>query len=107
VRIKLHSKGKHLILSAPHTQPLAVMINSGFIDRIGPENVCADITAALARAREILKLPPEKETTNPHETLMNERLIVSNARKELTEALDRAQKVLKTLDTNMEDGPKS
>lgn len=105
LRIKLHKKGKHLILSAPHTQPLSVMINSGFIDRIGYENVCPDVTSALARAREILGLPPEIEPLNPQELLMNERLIVSNARKELSEALDRAQKVLKTLDTNKEDSP--
>lgn len=55
---KLRAKGKHLILSAPHTQPLAVMENAGFIDRIGPENVCPHIDAALARARVLLGLPP-------------------------------------------------
>jgi len=55
---KLRAKGKHLILSAPHTQPLAAMENAGFIDRLGPENVCPHITAALARARELLGLPP-------------------------------------------------
>src|SRR5436853_3998454 len=35
---RLHQKGKHLILSAPHTQPLFVMENAGFLDRIGREN---------------------------------------------------------------------
>jgi SulP family sulfate permease len=54
---KLHSRGKHLILSGPHTQPLLVMDKAGFLDRIGRENVCAHIDAALARAREILRLP--------------------------------------------------
>jgi SulP family sulfate permease len=54
--IKLTSKGKKMILSAPHSQPLQVMIKSGFIDRLGRENVCADIDASLTRARVILGL---------------------------------------------------
>ena len=37
---KLRAKGKHLILSAAHTQPLMVMENAGFLDRLGRENVC-------------------------------------------------------------------
>jgi SulP family sulfate permease len=56
---KLHRHGRHLILSAPHTQPLLVMDKAGFLDQIGRENVCASIDLALARAREILALPPE------------------------------------------------
>jgi SulP family sulfate permease len=55
---KLRHRGKHLILSGPHTQPLLVMDNAGFLDRIGRENVCADVDIALERAREILGLPP-------------------------------------------------
>jgi SulP family sulfate permease len=51
---KLHRRGKFLILSAPHTQPLFVMDKAGFLDRLGKENVCANIELALARAREIL-----------------------------------------------------
>ena len=98
LRVKLHAKGKHLILSAPHTQPLSVMINSGFIDRLGGENVCPHITAALARARVILKLPPVHEQPEPHEELFSERQAVEAARRELTESLERAQRILKTLD---------
>ena len=60
---KLRAKGKHLILSGPHTQPLAALENAGFIDQIGRENVCADITASLARAREILGLPAVDESS--------------------------------------------
>lgn len=56
---KLHKRGKHLVLSGPHTQPLFVMDKAGFLDVIGRENVCADIGSALARSREILGLPPE------------------------------------------------
>ena len=98
LRLKLRAKGKHLILSAPHTQPLVVMTNSGFIDRLGEENVCPDITAALARAREILGLSPVIELCEPHEALHTERQTVETARRELAEALDRAQSILKTLD---------
>ena len=59
LRVKLRAKGKHLILSAPHTQPLMVMEKAGFLDRLGRENVCANIVVSLARARVILGLPPD------------------------------------------------
>ncbi|MEO8613821.1 MAG: SulP family inorganic anion transporter [Luteolibacter sp.] len=98
LHLKLRAKGKHLILSAPHTQPLLVMTNSGFIGRLGEENVCPDVTAALARARKILGLPPVAELPEAHEVLYSERQTVETARKELAEALDRAQSILKTLD---------
>jgi SulP family sulfate permease len=52
---KFRRKGKHLILSAPHTQPLLVMDNAGFLDRLGRDNVCAHLDAALERARELLR----------------------------------------------------
>jgi len=64
---KLRKRGKHLILSGPHTQPLLVMDNAGFLDRIGRENVCANIDVALERSREILGLPPVSKS-NPVET---------------------------------------
>jgi len=98
LRLKLRAKGKHLILSAPHTQPLAVMMNAGFIDRLGAENVCPHVTAALARAREILGLPPVAEPPEPHETLFNERQAVEAARRELAESLQRTERILKTLE---------
>ncbi len=59
---RLSRRGKHLILSGPHTQPLFMMDKAGFLDRLGRENVCADIDASLARAREILHLPPQPPT---------------------------------------------
>jgi SulP family sulfate permease len=55
---RLRKHGKYLLLSAPHAQPLFMMGKADFLDRLGLENVCADIDAALARAREILGLPP-------------------------------------------------
>jgi SulP family sulfate permease len=54
---KLKKRGKHLVLSGPHTQPYLLMDRSGFFDRLGLENVCPHIEASLARAREILGLP--------------------------------------------------
>ena len=105
LRAKLHAKGKHLILSAPHTQPLSVMVNSGFIERLGEQNVCPHITAALARAREILGLPPVVETTEPHEQLHTERRAVETVRRELAESLERAQRLLKTLDRRAGEVP--
>ena len=34
-----------------------MMDKAGFLDRLGRENVCADIDLALARSRELLKIP--------------------------------------------------
>jgi len=55
---RLHKRGKHILLSGPHTQPLFMMDKAGFLDRLGKENVCANIELSLARARKILGLPP-------------------------------------------------
>ncbi len=56
---KLRKKGKHLILSGPHTQPYMTMDKSGFLAQLGSENVCPHIDAALQRARVILGLPAD------------------------------------------------
>ncbi|HEX4083640.1 MAG TPA: sulfate permease [Chthoniobacteraceae bacterium] len=52
---QLERRHKHLILSGPHSQPLFMMAKAGFVDRLGSQNVCADIDHALARSREILE----------------------------------------------------
>ena len=90
LHVKLRAKGKQLILSAPHTQPLLVMEKAGFLDRIGRENVCPHIDAALARARDILGLPPALETDPLHQ----ERQKLEAVRRELTGALARANEVM-------------
>lgn len=54
---RLHERSKHIVLSGAHTQPLLVMEKAGFLDRIGRENVCPHVEAALVRARAILGLP--------------------------------------------------
>ena len=51
---KLSQHGKQLILCGPHSQPLFALTRSGFLDRIGLDNVCGDMDAALARARQVL-----------------------------------------------------
>jgi SulP family sulfate permease len=51
---KLRARGKYLVLSGPHTQPLFMMDRSGFLDVLGRKNVCANIELSLERAKEIL-----------------------------------------------------
>ena len=54
---KLRRHGKHLVLSGPHTQPYFMLEKAGFFDALGRENIGADLETAVARARELLKLP--------------------------------------------------
>lgn len=91
---KLRAKGKHLVLSAAHTQPLMVMENAGFLDRLGRENVCPNIAASLARAREILGLPAESESGS--DPLHQERQKREAVRRELSGALERVNEVMQT-----------
>jgi sulfate permease, SulP family len=88
---KLRRKGKRLVLSAPHTNPLMVMEKAGFIERLGRENVCPHIDAALDRAREILGLPPAAAHADPHR---EEKQKLEAVRLELANALDRVNHVL-------------
>ena len=64
---RLRRKGKHLVLSGPHMQPLFLMEKAGFLDRIGRDNVCPHIEASLARSRVILGLPPASSTDPLHQ----------------------------------------
>ena len=54
MREKFHRKGTQLILSGVQPQPMKVLFNAGFIDKIGLDNVCANIDAALTRARQLV-----------------------------------------------------
>jgi len=87
---KLHARGKHLILSGPHTQPFFMMDKAGFLDRLGRENICANLEHSLERAREILGLPPEPSS----DPLQAEKQKIEMVRQDLVGALERAGKVL-------------
>lgn len=52
--LKLRQRGKWLLLAGAHTQPLMMMLKDGFVERLGEENACENIDAALRRARELL-----------------------------------------------------
>lgn len=51
---KLRRRGRWLLLAGAHTQPLIVMQNDGFVQRIGEDNLCENLDTALVRARELL-----------------------------------------------------
>ena len=87
---RLLARGKHLVLSGPHTQPLFMMDKAGFLDRLGKENVCANIELALDRSRQILGLPP----VPPSDPLCAEKQRLEAARHELAVAVERAGRVL-------------
>jgi SulP family sulfate permease len=52
---KLRRHDRHLVLSGPHTQPHALMERMGFLERVGRDNVTADLDAAVVRARQLLE----------------------------------------------------
>src|SRR5262245_6992558 len=52
---RLRRKGKHLILSAPHTPLFFAMGRAGLVDRLGKENICANLDVSLERARVLLQ----------------------------------------------------
>jgi SulP family sulfate permease len=99
---RLHRRKKHIILSGPHTQPLFMMDKAGFLDQLGRENICANLEHALERAREILGLPPEPS----NDPLLAEKKKIETVRQDLSDALERASKVLNApadTDTTKED----
>jgi len=55
---KFHRKHTQLILSGVQPQPMKVLYNAGFVDKIGLDNICANIDVALARAQELLTPAP-------------------------------------------------
>jgi len=62
---KFHRKGTQLILSGVQPQPMKVLFNAGFIDKIGLDNVCANIDAALAQARKLLEGSTQRTKSAP------------------------------------------
>jgi SulP family sulfate permease len=52
---KFHRKGTTLLLSGVQPQPMKLLFNSGFVDKIGLDNICANIDEALIRSRQIME----------------------------------------------------
>lgn len=50
LREKLHKRGCRLIIAGINAQPSSLLYRSGFIDDLGTENLCADLSSALKRA---------------------------------------------------------
>ncbi len=52
---KFQRKHTRLILSGVQPQPMKVLYNAGFVDKIGLDNICANIDVALGRARQLVE----------------------------------------------------
>lgn len=59
---QLQKRGVTVICSAVQSQPLDMMLRSGFAGIIGDDNLQVNIDAALTRARVVLGLPPVSTT---------------------------------------------
>ncbi len=55
----LQKRGAHLILCGLNSQPGSLVFRSGFLDRLGDENVTTNITEALLRAQQLRGNEPE------------------------------------------------
>jgi SulP family sulfate permease len=55
---KTHREGTTLVLSGVHAQPLVVMKQSGFADRVGADNMTATLDAAITRAEALVAPAP-------------------------------------------------
>ena len=54
LRDKLHKRGCTLLVCGLNSQPGSLLFRSGFIDQLGDDNVCADLSQALERAYVLL-----------------------------------------------------
>jgi SulP family sulfate permease len=54
---KFQRKGTHLVFSGMQPQPMKVLYNAGFVDKVGLDNICANIDVALERARQLVTRP--------------------------------------------------
>lgn len=57
---KLRRHKRQLLLSGPHTQPYFLLEKSGFFERLGYENITADLSSAVARARMLTEEFPKE-----------------------------------------------
>jgi SulP family sulfate permease len=54
---KFAHKGTKLLLSGVQPQPMKLLYNAGFADRLGLDNFCANTDVAVERARQLIGLP--------------------------------------------------
>jgi SulP family sulfate permease len=57
---KFAHRRTRVILSGVQPQPMKVLYESGFVDRLGLENICPNVDSALTRASELI--PPRAAT---------------------------------------------
>jgi sulfate permease, SulP family len=63
----VHATNRHLILCGALPQPAKLMKRAEFEQHVGAENICPNVTAALARAQEVFaQMPPENQFMNLH-----------------------------------------
>ena len=55
VRERFTRRETRIIFSGLQPQPMKVLFEGGFVDTIGLENICANIDAALERARQMIE----------------------------------------------------
>lgn len=55
----LHKRGAHMILCRLGSQPGSIVFRSGFLDRLGDDNITATLEEALQRARQLSGTVPE------------------------------------------------
>jgi SulP family sulfate permease len=59
---RFHRRGTQLVLSGVQPQPMKILFRSGLVDRIGLDNICPNIDAALSRARKLVGKTPAVTT---------------------------------------------
>jgi SulP family sulfate permease len=63
---RIHATGRELILCGAREQPKRLMQQSEFEQHVGAQNICANITEALARARALYPEIAEKAPSSTH-----------------------------------------
>ena len=52
---KFQRRGTQLVLSGVQAQPMKILFQTGFVDKIGLDNICANIDASLARSAKLVE----------------------------------------------------
>ncbi len=72
-------EGSKLFLAGVHAQPLIAMDRSGFLDKVGVDNVFENVNDALQRAREVVGMPqPPKQESQVQEVAWDRARPASN-----------------------------